>query len=62
MILQAYYILGYILNTEDKINQGEHRSQKAVPHHNLQPETPKGMGQDTHTQTNRVRTHWKKMS
>ena len=44
---------------KDKINKGEHRSKKAAPHNILQPETPKGMGQNTHTQTNRGRTHWK---
>ena len=43
-------------NKNDKINKEEHRSQKAA-HDILQPETPKGMSQDTHTQTNRGRTH-----
>ena len=47
-------------NKEDKINKGENRAKKGAPHHIIQQETPKGMGQDTHTQTNRGQTHWKK--
>ena len=39
------------------INKGEHRSKEAAHHNILQPETRKEMGHDTHTQTNRGRTH-----
>ena len=34
-------------NKEDNINKGEHRTKKPVPHNNLQPKTPNGMGKNT---------------
>ena len=37
--------------------QGRAHSTKVAPHNILQRETPNGMDQDTHTQTNRGRTH-----
>ena len=49
IFLVILLIFTYVSDSQnkDKIKKGEHRSKKAAAHNILQPDTPKGMGQDT---------------